>query len=112
MEDKITFYDALIYSLENQKQNYFLNINVKHLILGEKIDLDEIEKYFHIKSGLAAIEEKKEIFDDFIKSNFLKVTKGMNQLNLLNQNFGDEFVTRWMEWNQILYIKYYNWQKN
>ena len=97
MEDKITFYDALIYSLENQKQNFFLNINVKHLIHGEKIDLDEIVKDFHIKSGHAAIEEKKEIFDDFIKSNFLKVAKGMNQLNLLNQNFGDEFVTNLMD---------------
>ena len=96
LEDKITFYDALIYSLENQKQNFFLNINVKHLIHGEKIDLDEIVKDFHIKSGHAAIEEKKEIFDDFVKNNFLKVTEGMNQLNLLNKNFGDEFVTNLM----------------
>ena len=96
LEDKITFYDALIYSLESQKQNYFLNINVKHLILGEKIDLDEIVKDFHIKSGIAAIEEKKEIFDDFVKNNFLKVTEGMNQLNLLNKNFGDEFITNLM----------------
>jgi len=97
LEDRITFYDALIYSLEKQKQNFFLNINVKHLILGEKIDLDEIVKDFHIKSGNAAIEEKKGIFDDFIKNNFLKVTEGMNQLNLLNQNFGDEFVNNLMD---------------
>ena len=73
-----------------------MNINVKHLILGEKIDLDEIVKDFHIKSGYAAIEEKKEIFDDFVKNNFLKVTEGMNQLNLLNKNFGDEFITNLM----------------
>ena len=92
LDDKITFYDALINSFEKQKPNYFLNINIKHLLYGEKINLDEIVKDFNIKSGQSAVEAKKVIFEDFVKNNFLKVTEGMNQLNLLNKNLGDELL--------------------
>jgi len=30
LDDKITFYDTLITSLEKQRPNYLLNINIKH----------------------------------------------------------------------------------
>ena len=92
LDDKITFYDALINSLEKQRPNYFLNINIKHLLYGEKINLDEIVKDFQKKTGQTEVESKKEIFDDFVKNNFLKATEGMNQLYLLNKNLGDEFI--------------------
>ena len=92
LDDKITFYDALITSLEKQKPNFFLNINIKHLLYGEKINLDEIVKDYHKKTGYSDFESKKEMFDDFVKNNFIKATEGLNQLNLLNQNLGDELM--------------------
>jgi hypothetical protein len=92
LDYKIAFYDALINSLEKQRPNYFLNINIKHLLYGENINLDEIIKDFHQKSGQSAFESKKEMFDDFVKNNFLKATEGLNQLNLVNKNLGDEFM--------------------
>ena len=96
LDDKITFCDALINTLEKQKPNYFLNINIKHLLYGEKINLDEIVKDFQKKTGQTEVESKKEIFDDFVKNNFLKATEGMNQLNLLNKNLGNEFINELM----------------
>ena len=93
LEDKITFFDTLINSLEKQKPNYYLNINIKHLLYGEKINLDEIVKDFKQKSGQFDSEMKKEAFEDFIKNNFLKATKGMNKLSLINKNLGNELIT-------------------
>ena len=92
LDDKISFYDALINSLEKQKPNYFLNINIKHLLYGEKINLDEIVKKFHKESGYSEVESRKEKFDDFVKNDFIKATEGLNQLNLLNKNFGSELI--------------------
>ena len=83
LEDKITFFDALVYSLEKQKPNYYLNINIKHLLYGEKINLDEIVKDFKQKSGQFDSQIKKEAFEDFIKNDFMEATKGMNKLHLI-----------------------------
>ena len=93
---KIAFYDALINTLEKQRPNYFLNINIKHLLYGEKINLDDIIKDFHQKSGQYLKESKKEKFDDFVKNDFLKATQGLNQLNLVNKKLGDEFLNEIM----------------
>lgn len=92
LDDKINFYDTLINSLEKQRPNYLLNINIKHLLYGEKINLDEIVKDFKIKTGQSEVESKKEIFDDFVKNNFLKATKGLKQLTIIDQNLGDELI--------------------
>ena len=92
LDDKITFYDALIYSLEKKQPNFLLNINIKHLLYGEKINLDEIVKDFNKLSGNAQVESKKEMFDDFVKNNFIKATEGLNQLTLINKNVGDELL--------------------
>ena len=92
LDDKITFYDTLITSLEKQRPNYLLNINIKHLLYGEKINLDEIVKDFKIKTGQHEVESKKEIFDDFVKNNFLKATKGMDQLTIVDKNLGDDLI--------------------
>ena len=92
LDDKIIFFDTLINTLEKQRPNFLLNINIKHLLYGEKINLDEIVKDFKIKTGQSFVESKKEIFDEFVKNNFLKSTQGMNQLTLIDKHLGDEFI--------------------
>ena len=92
LEDKITFFDTLLNTLEKQKPNFYLNINVKHLLYGEKINLEEIVKDFKQKSGLIKSEAKKEEFEDFIKNNFMEATKGMDKLSLMNKNLGDILI--------------------
>ena len=92
LEDKITFFDTLINSLEKQKPNYYLNINIKHLLYGEKINLDEIVKDFNQKSGQFDSQIKKEAFEDLIKNNFIEATKGMDRLQLINKNLGNDLI--------------------
>ena len=96
IEDKIIFLDTLINTFERQKPNFFLNINIKHLLNGEHINLDEIVKDFKQKSGQLDSEMKKELYEDFIKNNFLAATEGMNKLNLMNQNLGNEIMIETM----------------
>ena len=93
LEDKITFFDTLINTLEKKKPNYYLNINIKHLLYGEKINLDEIVKDFKQKTGLLDSEVKKEAFEDFIKNNFIDATNGMDKLILINKNIGNVLIT-------------------
>jgi Leucine-rich repeat (LRR) protein len=87
LENKITFYDTLISSYERQAPNYFLNINLKHLLYGEKFNLDNVKNAENIKT-----RSKKDIFDDFIKKNFMKATEGLKQLTLINKNIDDDFM--------------------
>lgn len=87
LENKITFYDTLINTYERQAPNYFLNINLKHLLYGEKLNLDNIKNVENIKT-----QSKKDIFDDFIKNNFIKATEGLNQLTLINKNIYNDFM--------------------
>ena len=42
LEHKITFYDTIMHTYESHYPNYLLNINIKHLVYGEKLDFDEI----------------------------------------------------------------------
>lgn len=87
LEQKITFYDTLVYSLECQSPNYLLNINLKHLVYGEKLNLEELQnsEFIHEQS-------QKEFIDDFIKNDFLKATQGINQLNLVEKNMKDDLL--------------------
>ena len=96
LEDKINFYDTLIHTLETQKPNYLLNINVKHLIYGEKVNLTEFVNDFVKKqnSNLSTGEISKKYFDDFVKNNFLNVTKNKGELNLLNHKLGDDILSQ------------------
>ena len=87
LENKITFYDTLISSYERQAPNYFLNINLKHLLYGEKFNLDNVKNAENIKT-----RSKKDIFEDFIKKNFMKATEGLKQLTLINKNIDDDFM--------------------
>ena len=67
LEDKINFIDVLINSFEKLKPNFYLNINIKHLLYGENINLDEIVKEFKMKSGELAIEIKKKLSKILLK---------------------------------------------
>ena len=92
LEDKITFFDSLINALEKQNPNYYLNVNIKHILYGEKINLDEIVKEFKQKSGILDKELKKEQFNNFIKNNFIEATKGKDKLFLQDKNLGDILI--------------------
>ena len=94
LEDKITFYDTLINTFETQKENYLLNMNIKHLIYGEKVNLSEIVNDFDKNANQSNGQINQEKFDDFIKNNFLTATKNKGQLNLLNKKLTDETLTK------------------
>ena len=83
LENKITFYDTMIYAYKSKAPNYYLNINLKHLIYGENLNIEEIRN-----PAFKNEEEKTEIYKDFIKNNFIEATKGLNQLNLVNKKMG------------------------
>ena len=92
MNDKIIFYDALINSYERQSSNYLLNINLKHLLFGEKINQDFIKNAEFIK-----FKTEKSELEDFVKNNFLEATKNLDKLNLINMEIGDHFMKKIFE---------------
>ena len=87
LEEKITFYDVLIHSFESQSPNFLLNLNLKHLLYGENLNLNEIKNTKNIKS-----ESKKDRFDNFVKKNLLKSTEGLDKLVLINKNIDNELI--------------------
>jgi Leucine-rich repeat (LRR) protein len=87
LENKINFYDTLIYAYKSNSPNYYLNINLKHLIYGENLTVEEIKN-----TEFAHKEKKEEIYKDFIKNNFIEATKGLNQLNFVNAKKGNQLV--------------------
>jgi len=87
LNDKITFYDALINSYERQSSNYLLNINLKHLVFGEKLNQDLIKNAEFIK-----FNTEKSLFEDFIKGNFLEATEGLNKFNLIEKKISDKYI--------------------
>ena len=89
LNDKIIFYDALINSYERQSSNYFLNINLKHLLFGEKINPDFIKSAEFIK-----LKTEKSELEDFVKNNFLEATKNLDKLNLSKMGIGDKFMNQ------------------
>ena len=87
LDDKITFYDTLIYTYERQNPNYLLYINLKHLLHGEKLNFESIKNI-----EFSYEQSKKEIFDDFVKNNFIDATLGLNKLNLKEKYMGNELL--------------------
>jgi hypothetical protein len=85
LDSKITFYDTLINTFERQNPNYLININLKHIIYGEKLDNDLLKSAEFINK-----ETKKEIFNNFVKNNFLQATKGLNQISFKNQKIEND----------------------
>ena len=80
LEDKITFYDTLINAYKSNSPNFLLNINIKHILYGENLKIEQIKN------------TEKYQFDDFINENFLKATEGLNQINLVNKKAGNKFL--------------------
>ena len=87
LEHKITFYDTIMYTYESHYPNYLLNINIKHLVYGEKLNFDEIAN-----NQLIYEDSQKELIDDFIQNNFIKATEGLNQLNLADKNTENDLL--------------------
>ena len=92
LEDRITFYDTLITSYERQNPNYLLNMNLKHILYGDKLNYDELKKAEFVYK-----ESKKEAFDIFIKDNFLQATKGLKQLNLSNKKIENDLLEEFIK---------------
>ena len=88
LNDKITFYDALINSYERQSSNYLLNINLKHLLFGEKLNQDIIKNAEFIK-----FKTEKSELEDFVKNNFLEATNNLDKLNLKEKGIGSQLLT-------------------
>ena len=88
LNDKITFYDALINSYEHQSPNYLLNINLKHLLFGEKLNTDFIKSAEFIK-----FKTEKSELEDFVKNHFLEATNNLDKLNLIGSRIGDQILT-------------------
>ena len=87
LDHKITFYDTLVQTHKNQYPNYLLNINLKHLVYGEKLNFDEIQNTEFVYD-----QSQRELYDDFIQNKFIKATEGLNQLNLIDQNMKNELI--------------------
>ena len=85
--DNISFFVTLIETYEKQSPNYLLNINLKHLIYGETLKLDTLKnaEFVHQQS-------LKEKLDEFIQIKFVKVTEGLNKLNLVDEKSGDDLI--------------------
>ena len=87
LEHKITFYDTILHTCEIHNPNYLLNINIKHLVYGEKLNFDEITNH-----KISYEYSHKEIFEEFIQNNFIKATEGLNQLNLADKNTENDLL--------------------
>ncbi len=87
LDDKITLFDTLINCYEVQEPNYLLNINLKHLLHGENLNLDEI-KSINFK------KQKSQIMNinDLIKNHFVDATKRQNQLTLIDKKIKNELI--------------------
>jgi Leucine-rich repeat (LRR) protein len=80
LEDKITFYDALINAYKSNSPNFLLNINIKHILYGENLNIEQIKN------------TEKNKFDDFINENFMKATEGLNQISLVDKKAGNNLL--------------------
>ena len=92
LNDKIIFYDTLINTIEKQKNNYFLNINIKHLVYGEdfcintNINNTSISK----RNSLNANKTIEEYINNNLKDNLFNEDK--TKLNLIDKKINDEYL--------------------
>ena len=87
LNDKIIFYDTIINAIQNGSENFYKNINVKHVIYGEDINLTKVYKDKPIQKV-----KKKINLDDIINKNFIDLIKNKNELNLLYKKTEDDFL--------------------
>ena len=85
ISDKIKFYDIIIKSIEKETSSYLRNINVKHLIYGQDIDLT---KAVHDTNNISPTVINKLNLDKIINDKMLSLIKNKGELNLLNNEEG------------------------
>ena len=77
LNNKIEFFFILINTYEKHTSNYLLNINLKHLLQGEKINPDLLKNAQFIK-----LQTEKTFLEDFVENKFVNYTKNPHELNL------------------------------
>ena len=92
MDDKIKFYKILLTSFEKNKPNFFLNINIKHLLYGENINFEEISKNINNNNKKDDNIKEKTFINDNLIENFVAFFKNKKQLSLVDQAIEDEFM--------------------
>ena len=92
LNDKIIFYDTLINTIEKQKNNYYLNINIKHLIYGEYFS--NTRKISNISESKRSLLNVNKNIEEYIKNNFKEnlFNEDKNKLDLINKKSGDELL--------------------
>lgn len=87
IDDNIALLDTLLFSYESHKPNGLVNLNLKHLVYGEELNMDEIKNTEFVET-----QSKKDNFDEFVKNNFIKATQGLDKLNLVEQKLGNDIT--------------------
>ena len=88
INDKIVLYETILGGIEKDFSNYYKNINLKHLIYGEDINLTKIYK----DPPIPIPDIKKLNFDDIFNKEFLNLIKNKKEINLLNKKTGNEVI--------------------
>ena len=89
LNDKIILYETILHSIENEKNNFIKNINVKHIIYGKEINLPKI---FKDTPNIPIPKINKEILSKIINNKTLELMKEKKTLSLLYKNSGNEFL--------------------
>ena len=87
LNNKIIFFDILINTYEKHTSNYLLNINLKHLLQGEKINPDLLKNAQFIK-----LQTEKTFLEDFIENKFVNYTNNPHELNLSNIGIDNQLL--------------------
>lgn len=88
INDKITFYEMILNGIKKQSNNYYKNINVKHLIYGLDINITKIFK--DTENPIPEIKKLK--LNEIINKKMLDSIKDKRELYLLNNNLGEDFI--------------------
>ena len=101
LNDKIIFYETIIDSINNEKTNYYKNINIKHILYGEKVEITKV--YNDNIISLPKFQKLK--LDNIINDKMIDIIKNKNEFNLLNKKTGDEFIFSVFNFPLIDFIK-------
>ena len=104
INDKIILYKTILSGIEKDHSNYYKNINLKHLIYGEDINLTKIYK----DPPIPIPDIKKLNLDEIINKEFLDLIKVKKEINLLNKKTGNEFIYSFFNNSLNDIIKEYN----
>ena len=88
INDKIIFYEMIINGIEKESNNYYKNINAKHLIYG--LDINITKTYKDAPTPIPYIKKLK--IDEIINKNMLDSIRDKKELYLLNSKIGDGFA--------------------